>query len=68
MHDIPKLADITSSAQLGTATRQLAIFLSSSQSTVTGRHQAEAKSVKTFQQRGYKFVTKKNVRQFGEFM
>ena len=43
-------------------------FLESPQSSITGRRETEARTIKTLRAHGYDFVTKDNIKQFGEFM
>lgn len=43
-------------------------FLESPQSSITGRRELEARTIKTLRSHGYKFVIKDNIKQFGEFM
>lgn len=43
-------------------------FLESPLTTVAGRRELEARTIKTLRSHGYKFVTKDNIKQFGEFM
>lgn len=43
-------------------------FLEGPYSSITGRRELEARTIKTLRSHGYKFVTEDNIKQFGEFM
>lgn len=43
-------------------------MISAKRGTLTGIRQANKKAIETLHERGYDFVTKKNIRAFGEFM
>lgn len=47
---------------------QVARFLASEKSSVTGLKRIDKKTIETLHQHGYAFVNAKNVRQFGAFM
>lgn len=47
---------------------QLARFVASERSSVTGLKRIDKQTVETLQEHGYSFVNTKNVRQFGAFM
>ena len=47
---------------------QLARFVASERSSVTGLKRIDKQTVETLQEHGYEFVNAKNVRQFGAFM
>ena len=47
---------------------QLARFVASEKSSVTGLKRIDKQTVETLQEHGYEFVNAKNVRQFGAFM
>ena len=47
---------------------QLARFVASERSSVTGLKRIDKQTVETLQEHGYEFVNTKNVRQFGAFM
>lgn len=47
--------------------QDVAFFVSKKTSTIQGIREAEKKALKTLHEHGYDFVTKKNIREFGEF-
>ena len=64
----PKLKDIKSANELSARLSDLARFVSSERSTVSGYKNIMQKSLDTLHTHGYTFVTKENYRDFAEFM
>lgn len=64
----PKLKDIKSANELSARLSDLARFISSERSTVSGFKTVMEKSLKTLHEHGYTFVTKENYKDFAEFM
>ena len=64
----PKLKDIKSANELSARLSDLARFISSERSTVSGFKTIMEKSLKTLHEHGYNFVTKENYKDFAEFM
>lgn len=63
-----KLADIKSDTELAHLLTELHDFVTSSTSTVTGLKQQRNRTIETLHERGYTFINKGNLRQFGDFM
>ena len=61
-------SQIVSLSALSRSLSDIRRFLESPQSSITGRREPEARTIKTLRSHGYKFVTKDNIKQFGEFM
>ncbi len=49
------------------ALQDVALFMSKKTTSVSGIREAERKMVETMQERGYDFINRKNVKEFGEF-
>lgn len=64
----PKLSDIKSKNELSSRLADLARFISSERSTVSGLKTIKEKSLKTLHEHGYDFVTPENYEQFARFM
>lgn len=64
----PKLKDIKSANELSARLSDLARFIKSERSTVSGFKTVMEKSIKTLHEHGYTFVTKENYKDFAEFM
>lgn len=62
------LKEITSDRELRHLFSDVARFVTAERGSVSGLERERRKAVKTLQERGYTFVTKKNFRKFGEFM
>lgn len=54
--------------ELRHALSDVARFVTAERGSVSGLERERRKAVKTLQERGYTFITKKNFRKFGEFM
>lgn len=63
-----KISDIKDDAELAHLLTELHGFVTSSTSTVTGLKQQRNRTIETLHERGYTFINKGNLRQFGEFM
>ncbi len=61
-------SQIVSLSALSRSLSDVRHFLESPQSSITGRRETEARTIKTLRVHGYDFVTKDNFKQFGEFM
>lgn len=61
-------SQIVSMSALSRSLSDVRRFLESSQSSITGRREIEARTIKTLRSHGYDFITKDNIKQFGEFM
>ena len=64
----PKLSQIKSKNELSSRLADLARFIGSERSTVSGFKAIKEKSLKTLHEHGYSFVTKENYEQFAQFM
>ena len=64
----PKQKDLRYVSDLAYTLSDLARFVSSPQSTITGLKERRKKAVSTLHEHGYDFVTTENYAQFGEFM
>ena len=64
----PKLKDIKSNNELSSRLADLARFISSQQSTVSGFKTIRQKALSTLHEHGYTFVTNENYEQFAQFM
>ena len=60
--------EISYERDLRKALYDVARFLSTKTSTVTGARKAQSEFVKTMNEMGYSFINKQNAQQFGEFM
>ena len=49
------------------ALQDVALFMSKKSTTVSGIREAERKMIETMKERGYDFINRKNVKEFGEF-
>lgn len=63
-----KLSDIKSDTELAHLLTELHDFVTSSTSTVTGLKRQRNRTIETLHERGYTFINKGNLRQFGDFM
>lgn len=54
--------------EIRTQLPQLAKFIAAKTGSVSGIRAQRSKAVKTFQEHGYKFITRENIGTFGEFM
>lgn len=61
-------SQIVSLSALSRSLSDVRHFLESPQSSIIGRRETEARTIKTLRRHGYKFVTEDNFKQFGEFM
>lgn len=57
----------TSERTVYRALQDVALFMSKKTTTVSGIREAERKMVETMKERGYDFINRKNVKEFGEF-
>lgn len=64
----PKQKDLRSASDLAYKLSDLARFVSSAQSTISGLKGRRQKAVSTLHEHGYDFVTVENYAKFGEFM
>lgn len=62
------LKEVTSDRELRHLLSDVARFVTAERGSVSGLERERRKAVKTLQERGYTFVTKKNFRKFAEFM
>lgn len=62
------LKDIKSDSELRYLLADVARFITSDRSSVSGLEKERKRAIQTFQEHGYDFVTKKNFRQFTDFM
>lgn len=63
-----KISDIKDDTELAHLLTELHDFVKSSTSTVTGLKQQRNRTIETLHERGYTFINKDNLRQFGDFM
>lgn len=63
-----RISDIKDDIELSHLLTELHRFVTSSTSTVTGLKQQRNRTIETLHERGYTFINKDNLRQFGEFM
>lgn len=64
----PKLKDVRSRYDLAQRLSDLARFIESARSTVSGMKSSRRKALETFEEHGYDFVNKSNLDDFGAFM
>lgn len=64
----PKLGDIKTKNELSARLSDLARFVASERSTVSGFKAIRKKSLETLHEHGYEFVNEANFKDFGEFM
>lgn len=63
-----KISDIKDDTELAHLLTELHGFVMSATSTVTGLKQQRNRTIETLHERGYTFINKGNLRQFGDFM
>ena len=63
-----KISDIKDDTELAHLLTELHGFVTSSTSTVTGLKQQRNRTIETLHERGYTFINKNNLQQFGDFM
>lgn len=63
-----RVSDIKDDTELAHLLTELHGFVTSSTSTVTGLKQQRNRTIETLHERGYTFINKGNLRQFGDFM
>lgn len=63
-----KISDIKDDTELAHLLTELHGFVTSATSTVTGLKQQRNRTIETLHERGYTFINKGNLRQFGDFM
>lgn len=64
----PSLPKNASASEVGRALADVYHFLEMKSSSIGAIREAQRKAIKTLQERGYDFINKGNIREFGEFM